>query len=226
MLPRISVTTQVAKDLVKVCNNLLNVEGGKRLAHTDLATPNFNKFRYSSNLEPTKQAKVTDMKALDSFFLASCLAGVLIQTKGVAHGIVEFLQPNKNIMCSANLEVDLNKIPEGKGIIVSWNSKPVFVRHRSEKEMKQQLSIDVGGLRDPTPDVDRFHDMKWQVMLGVCTHLGCVPIADKGDYGGFYCPCHGSHYDVAGRIRKGPAPRNLDVPPYKVTSDSLIIGTI
>jgi len=226
MLSKIPVTTKVAKDLVKACNNLLTVEGAKRLAHTDMVPPSFDKFRYSSNLEPTKQSSVTDVKALDAFFLSSALGVVLIQAKGVAHGIVEFLQPNQNIMCSANLEVDLNKIPEGKGIIVTWNSKPVFVRHRSDKEMKEQLSTDVSGLRDPTSDVDRFHDMKWQVMLGVCTHLGCVPIADKGDYGGFYCPCHGSHYDLAGRIRKGPAPRNLDVPPYKISGGSLIIGAI
>jgi len=226
MLSKIPVTTKVAKDLMKTCNKLLTVEGAKRLAHTDMVTPSFDKFRYSSNLEPTKQSSITDVKAMDTLFWASSVGIILVNAKGVAHGIVEFLQPNQNIMCSANLEVDLNKIPEGKGIIVTWNSKPVFVRHRSEKEMKDQLSTDVSGLRDPTPDVDRFHDMKWQVMLGVCTHLGCVPIADKGDYGGFYCPCHGSHYDLAGRIRKGPAPRNLDVPPYKITSTSLIIGTL
>jgi len=224
MLSRVSVSTQVAKDLLKTCNNLISVEGNRRLAHTDLQTPSFSKFRYSSNLDPTKTANVEGAKALESFCATSTMAGLLILGKSMAHGVVEALMPNQNIRFSANLEVELDKIPEGKGVIVTWNSKPVFVRHRTEAEMKEQLAIDVSGLRDPTADVDRFHDMKWQVMLGVCTHLGCVPIADKGDYGGFYCPCHGSHYDLAGRIRKGPAPRNLDVPPYKIQGDSLIIG--
>lgn len=224
MLARVPAARQIANDLVKNCNTMVSAEGSRRMAHTDLVAPSFDKFRYTNNLDTTKQINSSGTKAFDYFCLGSTIAGGMIMAKGSVRGIVEYLSPNKNIQFSANLEVDLNKIPEGKSVIVTWNSKPVFVRHRSETEMKQQLAMDVSGLRDPTSDIDRFHDMKWQVMLGVCTHLGCVPIADKGDYGGFYCPCHGSHYDIAGRIRKGPAPRNLDVPPYKVMGESLIIG--
>jgi len=213
----------VANDLLQSSAKLV-ASGSQRLAHTDLIAPSFNKHRYSSNLDETKPIKTESRKAFDYFCLGSAIAGSMIIAKGGVRGLVQYLMPNKNILFSANLEVDISKIPEGKHVIVTWNSKPVFIRNRPEAEMKQQLAVDVSDLRDPVSDVDRFHDMKWQVMLGVCTHLGCVPIGDKGDFGGFYCPCHGSHYDIAGRIRKGPAPRNLEVPPYKVMGDTMLIG--
>jgi len=224
MISRKVLSKIISNECIQSFNKLTTNEGSRRFAHTDLVAPDFDKFRYSSNLDVTKQHSSDKMKAADRLAIAATGAGLMITGKGIVRGIVQFLMPNKNLVFSANLEVDVSKVPEGKSIIVTWNSKPVFIRHRPEQEMKEQLGVDVSDLRDPVPDVDRFYDMKWQVMLGVCTHLGCVPIADKGDFGGFYCPCHGSHYDIAGRIRKGPAPRNLEVPPYKIMGDTLIIG--
>lgn len=97
----------------------------------------------------------------------------------------------------------------GKNLIVKWRGKPVFIRHRTADEIDEANAVDVKTLRDPETDTDRTQRPEWLVMLGVCTHLGCVPIGEAGDYGGWFCPCHGSHYDISGRIRRGPAPLNL-----------------
>ena len=99
----------------------------------------------------------------------------------------------------------------------------MFVRHRTQEEIDDVASVDVASLRDPQHDTDRAQKPDWLVLIGVCTHLGCVPIANAGDYGGYYCPCHGSHYDASGRIRKGPAPLNLEVPEHNFVSEDLLI---
>ena len=110
-------------------------------------------------------------------------------------------------------------------VIIKWRGKPVFVRHRTADEIKDAESFDWHTLRDPQPDEDRVKKPEWLIMLGVCTHLGCVPIGEAGDYGGWFCPCHGSHYDVSGRVRKGPAPLNLEVPAYDFPEeDKVLIG--
>jgi Rieske [2Fe-2S] domain len=110
-------------------------------------------------------------------------------------------------------------------VIIKWRGKPVFIRHRTESEIKDAESVEVSQLRDPQADSDRVKKPEWLIMLGVCTHLGCVPIGEAGDYGGWFCPCHGSHYDVSGRVRRGPAPLNLEVPVYEFpTEESLVIG--
>jgi len=222
MMPR-SLISNFSRCLL---NNLNKVPaaGLNRAAHTDIAAPDFDDLRYSSNLDPTTQADDVGKKTLDYMALSTAGACTLVLTKGMVRGIVDYISPNKNFMEAAAIEVELSKVPEGKSLIVTWQGKPIFVRHRSDAEMEEQVAMDVSGLRDPVPDVDRFADMKWQVVIGICTHLGCVPIEGKGNFGGYYCPCHGSHYDIAGRIRQGPAPLNLEVPPYKVTSDTLIIG--
>lgn len=99
----------------------------------------------------------------------------------------------------------------GKNMVFKWRGKPLFVRHRSSEEVDDVRNVDMSSLRDPQEDVERVVKDDWLVVIGVCTHLGCVPIANAGEFGGYYCPCHGSHYDVSGRIRKGPAPLNLEV---------------
>jgi ubiquinol-cytochrome c reductase iron-sulfur subunit len=125
----------------------------------------------------------------------------------------------------AKIEVKLGDIPEGKNVTFKWRGKPLFIRHRTADEIAAEQSVDVSSLRDPEPDEVRAKKPEWLVVLGVCTHLGCVPIANAGDYGGYYCPCHGSHYDASGRIRKGPAPLNLEVPTYEfVDDDTLLVG--
>lgn len=104
--------------------------------------------------------------------------------------------------------------------------KPVFIRHRTPKEIAEANAVDVSSLRDPQTDEERVQNPEWLVALGVCTHLGCVPISNAGEFGGWYCPCHGSHYDNSGRTRKGPAPLNLEIPPYSFIEDGskLLIG--
>lgn len=110
-------------------------------------------------------------------------------------------------------------------VIIKWRGKPVFIRHRTPDEIKEAESVDISKLRDPEADSDRVQRPEWLIMLGVCTHLGCVPIGESGDFGGWFCPCHGSHYDVSGRARKGPAPLNLAIPQYSFpTDESVVIG--
>ncbi|GBG25169.1 Cytochrome b-c1 complex subunit Rieske, mitochondrial [Hondaea fermentalgiana] len=132
---------------------------------------------------------------------------------------VSTMSASADVMALASLEVELGKIPEGSSTVVKWRGKPVFIRNRTAAEIKEAESVNISELRDPESDADRVIDPKWLVTLGICTHLGCVPISNAGDYHGWFCPCHGSHYDVSGRIRKGPAPLNLEVPPYKFIED-------
>ena len=127
---------------------------------------------------------------------------------------VSTMSASADVLAMAQLEVDLDKIALGTTATVKWRGKPVFVRHRTEKEIEREAAVSVATLRDQQSDSDRVKDPKWLIALGVCTHLGCVPIPNAGEYQGFFCPCHGSHYDASGRIRKGPAPLNLEVPQY------------
>ena len=135
------------------------------------------------------------------------------------------MNPSADVLALANIEVDLNTIPVGRSITVKWRGKPLFIRHRPQYEIEEAEKVDVSTLRHPEPDSARYKPGKseWLIVLGVCTHLGCVPLGESGEYRGWFCPCHGSHYDTSGRIRKGPAPLNLEVPPYKFTSDSTVI---
>ncbi|ERF71468.1 Cytochrome b-c1 complex subunit Rieske [Endocarpon pusillum Z07020] len=135
------------------------------------------------------------------------------------------MSASADVLAQAKVEVDLAAIPEGKNVIIKWRGKPVFIRHRTESEIKDARSVNVQSLRDPQADDERVKKPEWLIMLGVCTHLGCVPIGEAGDYGGWFCPCHGSHYDVSGRVRRGPAPLNLEVPGYEFpTEESVVIG--
>lgn len=123
----------------------------------------------------------------------------------------------------AKVEIKLSDIPEGKNVTVKWRSKPLFVRHRTQAEIEKEQSVDLTTLRDPQADDARTKKPEWLILLGICTHLGCVPLANAGDFNGYFCPCHGSHYDASGRIRKGPAPLNLEIPPYEFQGDDLLV---
>jgi len=144
----------------------------------------------------------------------------------VKNGAVDFLStlsPAADVLALANVEVDLSAIPEGTTITVKWRGKPLFVRHRTQGDIDAARATSVSELKDPQTDDVRVKKPEWLVLLGVCTHLGCVPMGNSGDYNGWFCPCHGSHYDTSGRIRKGPAPLNLEVPPYQFLSDDKIV---
>ena len=170
---------------------------------------------------------------------AQAFAGV-----GAAMALWPFIQqmnPDASTQAAASIEVDLSPVKEGQAITVLWRGKPVFVRHRTKEEITKATEVKIADLVDPsarndmlpekTPATDLNRTKKgkenWLVLVGICTHLGCIPkgqsLSDsRGDFGGWFCPCHGSHYDTAGRIRKGPAPRNLEVPPYAFMSDTKI----
>lgn len=128
------------------------------------------------------------------------------------------------IAAGAPIEVDLTPIAEGQDIKVFWRGKPIYISHRTKKQIEAAQNVQLSSLPDPQPDSARVkagHD-QWLVVVGICTHLGCIPIAHEGSYDGFFCPCHGSVYDTSGRIRQGPAPTNLAVPPYAFLSDTKI----
>lgn len=144
------------------------------------------------------------------------------------HTVIKFLDsmnPAANVRAMANVEVDVSNIAEGTIMTVKWRGKPLFIRHRTAEEIADAESAPLTDMRDPCPDAARRKADKpeWLIVLGVCTHLGCVPLGGQGEYGGWFCPCHGSHYDTAGRIRKGPAPLNLEVPPYVFKDDSKVL---
>lgn len=136
---------------------------------------------------------------------------------------VSSMSASADVLALASAEFDLGAIDVGNTITVKWRGKPVFIRHRTPDEIAGEAAVSMSHLRDQEADEDRTHKSQWLVVLGICTHLGCVPISGAGDYNGWFCPCHGSHYDVSGRIRKGPAPLNLEVPPYKFTDETNIL---
>jgi ubiquinol-cytochrome c reductase iron-sulfur subunit len=142
--------------------------------------------------------------------------------------VVKFLaamNPAADVLALASLEVDISNLSPGHCMIVKWRGKPVFVRARTDEEIEAATSVPMSELRDPQSDEERVKKAETLVCLGVCTHLGCVPINGAGDFGGWFCPCHGSHYDTSGRIRKGPAPLNLEIPPYDFPEDGkLLVG--
>ncbi|KAG6013038.1 hypothetical protein E4U54_007165 [Claviceps lovelessii] len=161
-----------------------------------------------------------------SYFMVGTMGA--LSAAGAKSTVQEFLvnmSASADVLAMAKVEVDLNAIPEGKNVIIKWRGKPVFVRHRTQDEIDAANKVNVSSLRDPQSDEERVKKPEWLVMLGVCTHLGCVPIGEAGDFGGWFCPCHGSHYDISGRIRKGPAPLNLEIPEYDFPEDGkLVVG--
>ncbi|MCG8491878.1 MAG: ubiquinol-cytochrome c reductase iron-sulfur subunit [Sneathiellales bacterium] len=135
---------------------------------------------------------------------------------------VDQMNPSADVLALSSTEVDLGAIDEGSEVTAVWQGKPVFIRHRTADEIKAAEDVDVATLPDPQTDEERVIKPEWLVMLGICTHLGCVPLKEAGEYDGWFCPCHGSHYDTSGRIRKGPAPLNLEVPPYEFLDDNTV----
>ena len=162
----------------------------------------------------------------DFLFLTAAAFGA-VGAGSVVWPFVDQLNPAADTLAMSTTEVDLKPIEVGQAITVMWQGKPVFVRRRTEVEIKQADDVDVSNLRDPQSDKDRVKKAEWLIVVGICTHLGCVPQGQKstdmrGEYGGWFCPCHGSQYDTSGRIRKGPAPKNLAVPKYEFLSDTKI----
>ena len=160
-------------------------------------------------------------KRRDFLFTASYAVGA-VGIGAAVWPLIDQMNPDASVKALATTEVDISFINPGKTITVLWRGKPVFIRRRTEEEIKEAKSVELKELKDPQKDEDRVKKSEWLVMVGVCTHLGCVPLGNKGEFNGWFCPCHGSHYDTSGRIRKGPAPTNLEIPKYEFVDNNTI----
>jgi ubiquinol-cytochrome c reductase iron-sulfur subunit len=180
-------------------------------------------------------AELADTNRRDFLYIATGAVGA-VGAALAAWPFISQMNPDASVLALASIEIDLAPIAEGQSVTVKWRGNPVFIRHRTPQEIDAAKAVNVAELPDPlarndnvlegspATDVNRVVGGKenFLVMMGVCTHLGCVPLGQQGDFGGWFCPCHGSHYDTAGRIRKGPAPQNLHVPAYAYISDTKI----
>lgn len=173
----------------------------------------------------------------DFLYVATAATGAVV-TGAAVWPLVNQMNPSADVQALASIEVDIDGIEPGTQITVKWRGKPVFIRRRTQEEIDEARAVALSELPDPlaenanldasadASDENRTLDEngEWLVMMGVCTHLGCVPLGDAGEFGGWFCPCHGSHYDTAGRIRKGPAPTNLPVPTAVLNGSTLKLG--
>jgi len=184
------------------------------------------------------KAKTADPTRRDFLYIATG-GFAAVGAAAVAWPIIDQMNPDASVQALAAIEVDLSAIEVGQAVTVKWQGKPVFVRRRTQKEIDEARAVKVADLPDPyarndklpsnapATDEDRAPRPEWMIVVGICTHLGCVPLGQKegdprGEWGGWFCPCHGSQYDTAGRIRKGPAPYNLEVPVYDFIQDTKI----
>ena len=158
------------------------------------------------------------------FIHIAAAAGAVGAVAAITWPLIDQMNPSADVLALSSIEYDLTKVALGQEVTIKWQGKPVFVRHRTPKEIAEAVASDHAELRDPQTDAERHKAGKpeWLILIGVCTHLGCVPLFGQGDYGGWFCPCHGSVYDTSGRIRKGPAPKNLAVPDYAFLSDTKV----
>lgn len=170
----------------------------------------------TTSAEPTRR---------DFLYIATGAVGAVGAAATLVPLISQMNPDASTVAAGAPVEVDLSPIAEGQIVKVFWRGKPIFISHRTKKEIEAARAVDVKTLPDPEPDqarVKKGHD-QWLVVIGICTHLGCIPLAHQGDYGGWFCPCHGSQYDTSGRVRKPPAPKNLPLPPYRFLTDNKIV---
>ena len=163
----------------------------------------------------------SDQSRRDILYLATGAAAAGA-AGAAAWPLIAQMNPDASALALASIEVDLSPIAEGQIVTVKWRGKPVFIRRRTAEEIKAAQDVDVTTLPDPEADSKRVQKPEWLVIVGVCTHLGCIPTGKEGEFNGWFCACHGSVYDVSGRIRSGPAPANLEVPQYAFLSDTKI----
>lgn len=165
----------------------------------------------------------TEPNRRDFLYVATGAVGA-VGAAAAAWPLIDQMNPDASVLAVASIDVDISSIGVGETVTVKWRGFPVFIRHRTEKEIEAAKAVPLEDLKDPAADGERVKEghEQYLVMVANCTHLGCIPVGEAGDYDGWFCPCHGSHYDTAGRIRKGPAPKNLVVPPYEYLSDTLV----
>ena len=157
----------------------------------------------------------------DFLFTASYTVGA-VGLGATIWPFIDQMNPDSSVKALATTEVDISQIEPGKSITVLWRGKPVFIKRRTDSEISEAKAVNLDDLKHPEKDEDRVKKAEWLVMMGICSHLGCVPLSDKGEYNGWFCPCHGSHYDTSGRIRQGPAPENMAVPQYEFLDNKTI----
>ena len=169
-----------------------------------------------------EQRPVSEEPTRRDFLYLATGAFAAVGVANVVWPLIDQMNPDASVKALASIEVDLSAIETGQSVTVSWRGKPVFIRRRTENEIAEARAVAFDALPDPQGDDVRVTKEEWLVMVGICTHLGCVPLGQAGDFNGWFCPCHGSHYDTSGRIRKGPAPKNLEIPPYEFVGDTRI----
>lgn len=188
------------------------------MSETKLNTPKINVETY--NKEADERRSPEDQSKRD-FLVKATVATSAVGAAAAAYPFISTLQPASNVKALASVEVDLSDIAEGEGKVILWRGKPVFIRHRTAEEIAQVKQDDTADLKDPQKDSERVKNEKWLIVIAVCTHLGCVP-NDGGNFEGWLCPCHGSQFDLSGRVRQGPAATNLEVPPYEFINETTI----
>ncbi|XP_074896245.1 cytochrome b-c1 complex subunit Rieske, mitochondrial [Buteo buteo] len=208
-----------------VASASLSAPASVRWVHNDVVVPDFSAYRRQDVLDATtsSQSSSEARKGFSYLVTATTCVATAYAAKNVVTQFISSLSASADVLALSKIEIKLSDIPEGKNMAFKWRGKPLFVRHRTQAEINQEAEVDLSKLRDPQHDLDRVKKPEWVILVGVCTHLGCVPIANSGDFGGYYCPCHGSHYDASGRIRKGPAPYNLEVPTYQFLGDDVVV---
>jgi len=177
-----------------------------------------------SNPQDSHKEESADGTTRRDFIVLAATALSGVGAAATAWPFINSMNPSADVLALSSIDVDLTPIQPGQSIKVKWRGKPVFVRRRTPQEISEAENVNIKDLPDPQTDAQRVkkgHD-EWLIVIGVCTHLGCIPIANQGEYGGWFCPCHGSQYDTSGRIRKGPAPKNLIVPDYTFLTDTKI----
>tara|TARA_Y100001960_G_scaffold139557_1_gene147839 strand:+ start:266 stop:841 length:576 start_codon:yes stop_codon:yes gene_type:complete len=188
------------------------------MSETKLNTPKINVETYNKDADERRSPE--DQSKRD-FLVKATVATSAVGAAAAAYPFISTLQPASNVKALASVEVDLSDIAEGEGKVILWRGKPVFIRHRTAEEIAQVKQDDTADLKDPQKDEERVKNEKWLIVIAVCTHLGCVP-NDGGNFEGWLCPCHGSQFDLSGRVRQGPAATNLEVPPYEFINETTI----
>jgi ubiquinol-cytochrome c reductase iron-sulfur subunit len=178
--------------------------------------------------EPVQVSGATDGESRRDFLGVVAWSGLGIGALAVAWPLINSMNPSADVLALASTSVDISGIDVGMGVVVMWRGKPVFIRHRTAEEISAAEEMDISQLRDPEPDSARVQRSEWLIIVGVCPHLGCVPSGTKptdnrGEYGGWFCPCHGSVFDTSGRIRHGPSPTNMVVPEYTFETDTRVV---
>eukprot|EP01090_Pellita_catalonica_P013431 TRINITY_DN3180_c0_g1_i2.p1 TRINITY_DN3180_c0_g1~~TRINITY_DN3180_c0_g1_i2.p1 ORF type:complete len:244 (-),score=41.01 TRINITY_DN3180_c0_g1_i2:66-797(-) len=196
----------------------------RRTKH-EINVPTWAKYKRDQPSSKNYLQQHAENRNLDYIIIGAAGMGVAMGGRQFVNKLLAMMNPSAAVKAQANSEVDISGVEEGSSQIFTWRGKPVFIRNRTPQEIATANKDDSANLPDSEPDSERVKAGRenWLVVVGICTHLGCIPIADQGDFGGWFCPCHGSHYDVSGRVRKGPAPLNLAVPPYYFIDDNTVL---